>query len=289
MKEIVNNIIDATKDRLKNPFIGAYLISWSTWNWKILAYLFFSKETIEERLHSLPSYEYNSWQTWGVPLIITLTYLLGIPYFLWFVEWVIVESKNMRKNMESAHRENVAKNKLKQVKAETALEVAKAEYLKLDDLNKKIEALKKENTNLENIISDHESTLRSQHEEITNFKKKEKTTTTLEKKKKTPTYQDEFNQQQWKIDYKSFSKSPDIEYFKQLTTLIIDQPSLHDLDKQIVMKFKSLKLIKASSEHLGNEYQLTEKGEMYSDLLWKEHNLEIPVSSQASSSEELPF
>lgn len=47
MKDFFQSIIDSSKDRIKNPFIGVYISSFLIYNWRSISIYLFSRKTIE--------------------------------------------------------------------------------------------------------------------------------------------------------------------------------------------------------------------------------------------------
>ena len=50
MKEFINSIFESSKERLKNPFVSAFLLAWIGFNWRPISYLFYSVDKISQRI-----------------------------------------------------------------------------------------------------------------------------------------------------------------------------------------------------------------------------------------------
>jgi len=50
VKEVVENIKDSLSDRISNPLVGNFSLSWFLWNWKVPVSLIFGKESYKERI-----------------------------------------------------------------------------------------------------------------------------------------------------------------------------------------------------------------------------------------------
>ncbi len=48
MKDIIKSFFEASRDRIKNPLIGTFIISWIAINWRPIMILIFSEKTIEK-------------------------------------------------------------------------------------------------------------------------------------------------------------------------------------------------------------------------------------------------
>ena len=83
MKEIINSILDSTKERLKNPLLGSFVFSWIIFNWKPIFYIIFSKNSIENKIDFVSEcYSLINTNFW-YPLFFSIFYILIFPYALW--------------------------------------------------------------------------------------------------------------------------------------------------------------------------------------------------------------
>ena len=76
IKEFFLSFIESTKDRLKNPMIGAFIIAWVAINWRFIFILFFSNKKIEDKITFIETnyfdLNYNLW----IPLGFAVFYIL---------------------------------------------------------------------------------------------------------------------------------------------------------------------------------------------------------------------
>lgn len=141
MKEFFDSLLLTSKDRLKNPLIGAFIISWIVFNWKPLLILFFSDKSIEEKIYLVSPNGFWEAGFW-VPLIIAVLYLILMPYVLVLLEKTTDDSFYRR-------RDNFRKRRLAELKAsreivreEVELERLKAESKDVAELNESVQKLK---------------------------------------------------------------------------------------------------------------------------------------------------
>lgn len=59
MKEIFTSFFESSNERIKNPLIGTFIISWTIINWKPIVILCFSNNEIVEKINLIES-EYSS-------------------------------------------------------------------------------------------------------------------------------------------------------------------------------------------------------------------------------------
>lgn len=104
IKEFFLSFLEATKDRLKNPMIGAFVIAWIVMNWRILAILLFSEKTIEQKIEFVEA-NYLSWDlSLKIPLMIAVFYVLILPYLMAAFDWLSQRGIALRKEISKQHK-----------------------------------------------------------------------------------------------------------------------------------------------------------------------------------------
>lgn len=100
--EVLENIFDSFKNRLKNPFIGTFTISWLIINWKPVYFVLFSKNNVEYKIDYVSMCFTNYWMILFWPSISTIFYMLFVPYInLYFEKGTkhsTLERNRIRKN-----------------------------------------------------------------------------------------------------------------------------------------------------------------------------------------------
>lgn len=149
MKDIFLSVFKTSEERLKNPFIGTFIISFIAFNWKAIAVFFLSNLTVEERINSISSDYSNICNLLIYPLLISLIYIVVIPYLMWIFEILTFKSYKER-------NQNLYKNKIIDINGkktvavgEIELENLKADYKEKADLNAQIQSLKAQIFNIE--------------------------------------------------------------------------------------------------------------------------------------------
>ena len=59
MQKFLDSFSTLVDEKLKNPFINTFLISWSVFNWKPIFYLIFSNDSAEKKI-SVITADYSS-------------------------------------------------------------------------------------------------------------------------------------------------------------------------------------------------------------------------------------
>ncbi|EMJ7519405.1 hypothetical protein QPK77_08260 [Providencia rettgeri] len=73
-KEIVQAVSEAAKDRIKNPVMATFVISWCVFNWSSLLVLIFGKESIQQKVQ-IASVAFSDMGSWLIPIFFTAAYL----------------------------------------------------------------------------------------------------------------------------------------------------------------------------------------------------------------------
>lgn len=142
MKDIFLSIFKTTEERLKNPFIGTFIISFIAYNWKPLSVFFLSSQKIEQRIAFISNNYTDIFNLLIYPLVTSVIYIVLLPYLMWLFESLIFKSYKER-------NQNLYKNKLIDIsgkksvaESEIELENLKANYKEMADLNKQLQLYK---------------------------------------------------------------------------------------------------------------------------------------------------
>lgn len=152
MRELINTFLDTTKERIKNPFIGAFIFSFIAFNWKPIFIIVFASKSIQEKINLVETKYtgliYNLW----LPIIFAIFYVLVLPYVMWFFD-------NISSKAVEGRKKNIVKQQLFDLKSkqelaeqESKLEDIRASYRETADLNQKIEILKNQINERDNTI-----------------------------------------------------------------------------------------------------------------------------------------
>lgn len=142
MKDIFLSIFKTTEERLKNPFIGTFIISFIVYNWKPLSVFFLSSQKIEQRITFISNNYTDILNLLIYPLVTSVIYIVLLPYLMWLFESLVFKSYKER-------NQNLYKNKLIDIngkksvaESEIELENLKANYKEMADLNSQLQLYK---------------------------------------------------------------------------------------------------------------------------------------------------
>ncbi|MFD2554760.1 hypothetical protein [Sphingobacterium tabacisoli] len=144
MKELLSTIFTTSKERIANPIIGTFIISWTAFNWKPIAFILFSNKKIEDKIVYIDSNFANIGNLLIFPLITVVIYLLIIPYINLLFEYLL-EFPRVKRNMISISKQKQLINNEKQLAIEEIkLEEAKIEFRERKNHNALVESLQKQ-------------------------------------------------------------------------------------------------------------------------------------------------
>jgi hypothetical protein len=271
MKDIIRSFFDASRERIKNPLIGTFIISWIAINWRPIMILLFSEQKVENRIDYIIE-QYSSIQTYFIiPFGIALIYVIILPYFMWAVDELIRKStigrkKNLLKqtiyDYEGKHQIAIAESKLEDLKA---IVRDKA------DFNNQIEQLR-------NQLDERDETLQIQQMEIDQYKKE-----LNEFKNSAEENGSEFNISTLEKEFSEFQKTDLFDYFKDVgVTVRKHRVFPHGINEIIKEKFLMQEIIEEVGEENDFHYRFTTVGNYF----WKKYVTNLRVEKRNSTKDE---
>lgn len=93
--DLLKEIIDSSKERLKTPIAGAYVLSFTLWNWRPIALLLFENATVTQKI-IIVNTEYCNLMALIGPLLLGLFFTTGIPYMMVIIDNILQPAKRSR-------------------------------------------------------------------------------------------------------------------------------------------------------------------------------------------------
>lgn len=140
---MVNDLKDFLKERIKNPFLAALTFFWIAFNWKILAYIFFSSDTIELKIECYRNY-YQWYNFYLYPFLSAIGYVIISTFIFAGIEWLSVKGFLIRRKVFYTKLEGDIKAQEKVEIAKFHREEARSGFKERKELNDKIDSLIKE-------------------------------------------------------------------------------------------------------------------------------------------------
>ncbi len=93
--DLIKDLIDTSKERLKTPISGAFIWSFLIYNWRPVTVLLFSKISVEDRIYIIDQEYCNVWVI-VAPIFIALIYTIGVPFIMMIIDRTLVYVKKER-------------------------------------------------------------------------------------------------------------------------------------------------------------------------------------------------
>jgi len=138
--DLIKSLIDSSKERVKTPITGAFIISFIAYNWKAILFLLFSTASIEDKLYFM-SYKYCSFYSLLYPFLIAIIYSIAIPYLMMAIEKVNKRAKHGRQTYKYDGRINEVILKIKLADQELKLQDKMSRNQEKEDMITKIKDL----------------------------------------------------------------------------------------------------------------------------------------------------
>lgn len=149
MKELLQSVFRTTEERVKNPFIGAFITSWVLFNWKPILFILFSAKNIEEKITFINENFSDLKLLIWFPLLAVFFYILLLPYLNLLFDILLKYSLFKRNEIVINKQKQIIDNQKQIAIEEIKLEEAKTEYRERNTHNKLVEDLQKRNIDLE--------------------------------------------------------------------------------------------------------------------------------------------
>lgn len=280
MKELINTLFDSSKERIKNPFIGAFVFSWIAFNWKAVFILLFSSLSVLERIDEITqNYSSIAFTLW-LPLGFAIIYVGILPYIMWLFDWISKRSWRGRKQNLVEQQIFEIRSKQRIAEEESALENIRASYRDKADLNKKIEVLTTQ-------LNERDETNEMLEKELKSLKEDRFQLQEIIKQQ-TQEALTEAEKEEFELEYKKFRESDLYDFFRELGASISRRngvpSSMNDL---VVEKYRHSGIIKEVED---NESQrmytvFTKKGEYF----WKRYVMSVRITKRKEEHDDLPF
>ena len=153
MKDLLKDIIESSRDRVKTPITGSFILAFVIYNWRPLLYLIFSNVTIEDKIDNINKTYCDIWALVG-PLGIAIVYVAIVPYIMMGLEYCTKKAVEGRKTHKSTQKLFDLTIEKDIAVEEFQIEKIKTGQKEISDLNDKVNSL---TTHIENINTQQKS------------------------------------------------------------------------------------------------------------------------------------
>lgn len=141
--DLIKELIDSTKERVKTPISGAFLLSFAAYNWRPIAVLLFSNAVIEDRIIVINS-EYCNWLAIIGPIIIACGYTIGVPMLMLFIDKLLSKTKSARIAKIYNDKGEIINGKISIARKELELKNIESGNKEIQERIEEIDSLKKQ-------------------------------------------------------------------------------------------------------------------------------------------------
>jgi hypothetical protein len=147
VKELFNSLFETSKERIKSPLIGSYIIGFFIYNWRPIIIILFSNETVECRIEIIDkSYCVESALLW--PLVIAGFYVLILPWINILIDLFLTYVNLKKQQKSNAHKISSLTQKKDEAILEREIAEALAGTSETTELREQLERLNQENEKL---------------------------------------------------------------------------------------------------------------------------------------------
>jgi hypothetical protein len=142
--DLIKELIDTSKERLKTPISGAFLWSFLIYNWRPIAVLFSSEAPIGDRIIVINDVYCKPHALWG-PLVLAVFYIVAVPFIMWVFDWPIVYAKKIRITKSNESKKDILQGKIDISAKVNELKDAESGNKEKQDFLDQIKLLKEQN------------------------------------------------------------------------------------------------------------------------------------------------
>lgn len=142
MIDTLQSLKHTINERIKNPFVGTFVLAWSAINWRPLSVYFMSKQDIQGKIAEINK-NYSDWHCYLLwPLLVAIFYILVLPYLMAGFEFLASFSKIFREKNYSKVLVEELKSKNEILKQQVQNEKVLTEFKDRASINHEIQTLK---------------------------------------------------------------------------------------------------------------------------------------------------
>ena len=269
-----NKISEVLIDRLKNPLAGAYAISWLIWNWKPVYILCFKLVEVDLRLSEASAY-FREWDSWGVPLISSVVYLLVHKYILVAIDSIQKHATLLRHSITRSINKVLRDQEKADLIELRDLQLLASKVENIDQLSSELTTLTHENKKIQESLNTFESKNRELQRLLENANRKGEQTSQqnmliseffdfrIEPSRKF----------EWLEEYLRFEAENNKHFFIQLES-VKDHFELNESNREFLNKAESLALYE-QYDSPASHYGITKKGQFFRLLHRMRMNMSI--------------
>lgn len=152
--EFLQSLFKTSEDRVKHPFIGAFMTSWVIFNWKAIFYMVLSDIEISAKIEYVSqNFSDNEFLLYW-PFGATLVYVFALPHFDLFIDWVMAYSSEKKTKNLLKKQKLRFEYEIETEKSKIDLEESKTQHRERRSHNEMVENLQSLNAKLSTLLDD---------------------------------------------------------------------------------------------------------------------------------------
>lgn len=137
LADLLKDIIDTSKERVKNPIISSFFLSFFIWNWRPIFFILFENTSMTNKIVVINS-EYCKTSSILGPLFLAFFYTLALPYIMSIIDKLIAPAKHWRLNNLYESKKIDLENQISLVSKELELQDKKTRNKEKEDFENQI-------------------------------------------------------------------------------------------------------------------------------------------------------
>jgi hypothetical protein len=144
MKDLLKKLLSIPTERINHPVFGPFILSWIAFNWEAIAYFFFHKQDMKEKIDYISQRYNNSIYLIWLPLASMLIYKLILPYLSSIIGYMLKLSNKISDKVDTKNLELSRKREVEEVKHEINMEILEEQHREQKSINHEREELLKQ-------------------------------------------------------------------------------------------------------------------------------------------------
>lgn len=159
VKEIIQSIFDSSRERIKNPIIGAFVFSWMAINWRIVLIILFSNKKVIYKIDLIEAKYIDINLNFWYPLAFAAFYVLILPYVMALFDWLSQKGISARRLIAKNHR-------ISEIQGRQEIAAEEWQLEKIKQGSPDISGLKEKVTELETLIEEKDEVINKLAEQL---------------------------------------------------------------------------------------------------------------------------
>ena len=169
IKELLQGILENSKERVKSPLIFSYIVAFFAYNWRPISILLFSKKIIEDKIDFI-NWHYCFWDAVLIPLLVAFVYVLFLPYVNLGIDYMLSIFTKKNEERQRTVRFSILQDKVEEADYDRKITEKRTGTSTIQDLEVQINVLTEQknqlSTQLQDAVSRHTASIEQHKYEV---------------------------------------------------------------------------------------------------------------------------